>query len=72
MRPTKISLLKKHLLSGKSLSQLEAIGLYGAYRLAARVKELRDRGWDIITTIKEDPNGDTYAEYSLAKPKGRS
>jgi hypothetical protein len=62
---TKIQLIKDHFRSGRSLTQLEAIGLYGAFRLAARVKELRDRGWNITTDMREDPNGNPYACYTL-------
>lgn len=62
---TKIDKLKAHFLSGKSLTQLEAIGLYGAYRLAARVHDLKKQGWKFTTVIKEDPNGSPYAEYRL-------
>jgi hypothetical protein len=47
---TKIAKLRAHFLSGRSLTQLEAIGLYGAYRLAARVHDLL---------------GSPYAEYKL-------
>lgn len=49
----------------RTISPLEALGLYGMFRLAARIKELRDRGWSIITDMKEDPNGKPYAVYRL-------
>ncbi len=63
---TKIDLIKRHLKSGRSLTQLESIGLYSAFRLAARVHELKARGWNIETHMKEDISGSTYAEYRLA------
>ncbi|MBN9346630.1 MAG: helix-turn-helix domain-containing protein [Devosia sp.] len=66
---TKIEKIKAHLLSGKSLTQLEALGLYGAFRLAARVHELKAAGMKIKTTIKHDPNGNPYAEYALVTRK---
>jgi hypothetical protein len=65
---TKIALLKEHLKSGKTITQLEAIGLYSLFRLAARVHELKAKGWNIITTEKRDANGSVYAEYSLGEP----
>ena len=65
MAKSKMDHLKAHLVSGKSITQLEALGLYGLFRLAARVKELRDKGWDISTEIRNDPNGSTYAVYTL-------
>lgn len=66
---SKIDYLKAHLKSGKSITQLEAIGLYSMFRLAARVHELKQQGWNIVTTLKLDSNGSQYAEYKLAKPK---
>lgn len=65
MKKSKMDHLKAHLASGKSITQLEALGLYGLFRLAARIKELRDRGWDISTEVRKDPNGNTYAAYVL-------
>ncbi|WP_195706770.1 helix-turn-helix domain-containing protein [Brucella sp. 10RB9213] len=62
---TKIAKLRAHFLSGRSLTQLEAIGLYGAYRLAARVHDLKAEGFKFDTVIKEDPMGNPYAEYKL-------
>lgn len=64
---TKIDLIKEHLRSGLSLTQLEAIGLYSAFRLAARIHELKAQGWDIVTTIKHDITGTEYAEYRLSQ-----
>lgn len=57
--------LRKHLKAGRTISPLEAIGLYGMFRLAARIKELRYKGWDIETEIRKDPNGNSYAVYWL-------
>ena len=65
MKKSKMDHLKAHLTSGKSITQLEALGLYGLFRLAARIKELRDKGWDISTEIRNDPNGSSYAAYTL-------
>lgn len=55
-----------HLLAGNSITPLQAFGVFGTFRLAARIKELRDAGHKIKTTIKRDPNGRPYAEYSLS------
>ncbi|MBD8687057.1 MULTISPECIES: helix-turn-helix domain-containing protein [unclassified Rhizobium] len=68
---TKIAKVRAHLLSGRSLTQLEALGLYGAFRLAARVHELKAEGMKIDTLMKEDPNGNPYAEYRLRSKKVR-
>lgn len=62
---TKIARLRQHFLTGRSLTQLEAIGLYGAFRLAARVHDLKAEGMKFDTTIKTDPLGNKYAHYRL-------
>ena len=56
----------RHLQAGKTISPLEAMGVFGGYSLAARIYELRVCGWDITKQIKYDGQGRTYAEYSLA------
>jgi len=66
MTKSKMDHLKAHLTSGKTITQLEALGLYGLFRLAARVKELRNKDWNISTEMRKDPNGSTYAVYKLS------
>ena len=53
--------------SGKlrGLSQLEAIGMWRIYRLAARIEELRDDGYNIRTEMKRDATGKAFARYFL-------
>jgi hypothetical protein len=55
----------KHLLAGKSITQLEAFGVYRIFRLAARIHELKQKGHKIVTTMRIDETGKQYAEYSL-------
>ena len=59
--------IKKHLKDGYSLTALEALSLFGAYRLAAHIEVLRKRGMPIVTTMNTDVTGRTYARYSLPK-----
>jgi len=70
MAKTQIEHLREHLKAKRSITPLEALGLYGVFRLAARIKELRDKGWDIKTETRRDPNGKTYAAYKLVEHKG--
>ncbi len=42
--------IRKHLLSGKSLTPLQALKQFGCLRLAARISDLRE-GMDIITEM---------------------
>jgi Helix-turn-helix domain len=56
-----------HLLSGRTITQGEAIVLGYGTRLASTVHRLRGKGHNIVTAMKEDLNGIEYAEYSLVK-----
>ena len=67
---TQMDHLKAHLRDGKSISPLEALGLYGIFRLAARVKELRNKGWEIDTDMRTDRTGKTHARYTLTNEPG--
>jgi hypothetical protein len=49
----------------RGLSPLEAIGMFRCYRLAARIGELKDDGYDIRTEIRRDAKGKSYARYFL-------
>lgn len=62
----------QHLLSGRSITPLEALGDYGIFRLAARIFELKKKGHKINTTIKVSPTGKQYAEYSLVSRNMRA
>lgn len=47
------------------LTPLEALGQFGIYRLAARVWELKNDGYNIECEVKHDHNGKAYASYRL-------
>lgn len=55
-----------HLRTGQHITPLEAIGIYGIYRLAARILELRKDGHLINTEMRQDRRGRPYARYRLA------
>lgn len=65
MAMTQLDHLRKHLRSGRSITPLEALGLYGVFRLAARIKELREQGWMILSDIRRDMSGKVYSTYSI-------
>ena len=48
-----------------TITPMKAYIVYGVYRLAARIHELREANHDIITAYKHDERGRAYAEYSL-------
>jgi|TARA_E500000305_G_C3855248_1_gene158003 hypothetical protein len=53
-----------HLVSGKELTPLDALSLYGSYRLGAIIFDLRQDGYNIKTDIAK---GTRHAIYSLIK-----
>lgn len=62
--------IRAHLESGRDITPLEALDLYGVFRLAARVDSLRQSGLDIETII-ERRGKKRYARYKLRGPVQR-
>lgn len=52
-----------HLKSGKEITPLEALDLYGCFRLGARILDLRKKGHPIITEDYETSSGKRVAKY---------
>lgn len=51
---------------GRELTPKDALTEFGCMRLAARVEELRKRGYDIVSTVSQDPQTrKRYAHYHL-------
>lgn len=55
----------RHLQSGRSLTNLQALQEYGTMSLAYHVWALRQEGYDIRTRIRTSYNGRRYAEYYI-------
>lgn len=54
----------RYLKAGECITHIEALNLFGCARLAARIKELREQGYNIITeTVNK--NGKSFASYKL-------
>lgn len=54
--------VRQHLISKGSITPLEALRLYGCYRLSGRIKDLRDMGVNISTELIPY-NGKRFAKY---------
>lgn len=54
-----------HLLAGKPITPLKAQTVYGVYRLAASIHELRKAGYRVESVQCVDEGGHKYARYSL-------
>jgi len=64
MSQTQENQILNHLKQHKFITSWEAIQEYRITRLSARIYELREKGYQILTkNITE--NGKTFAEYSL-------
>lgn len=60
------ALIKGWLLNGHSLTTLDALTMFGCFRLSARISNLKDQGMNIITEMVE-VNDKRIAKYYLAK-----
>ena len=60
------ALIKGWLLNGQSLTTLDALTMFGCFRLSARISNLKDQGMNIITEMVE-VNDKRIAKYYLAK-----
>jgi hypothetical protein len=63
-KETKTKKVREHLIKYGKITGLEALELYGLYRLAPAISKFRAEGMD-ITTIQKDGCG--YATYWLNK-----
>lgn len=52
----------------EGITAMEAMRHIGCMRLAARIAELRERGYE-INTVNETSDGKTWARYQLVWPK---
>ena len=60
MKKSHKSLILEHLQSGRTLTPLAALNLFGCFRLGARIWDLRKAGYKI-----DDIGKKNYAEYKL-------
>jgi len=65
MNATQTDMIRKHLESGKAITALVALDRYGIFRLAARIKDLRDEGYLIHCENVKLPNGKRIGKYRL-------
>ena len=60
------ALIKGWLLNGYSITQLDALNMFGCFRLAARIADIREQGLDIVTDMIT-VNDKRVANYYLQK-----
>lgn len=64
---TQLANIRKHLEDGKPITALEALNLYGCFRLSAHIHTLRNEYGMNIATERITRNGKWFAQYSLVK-----
>lgn len=57
----------RHLARGRTITPLEALNKFRAFRLGARIHELKARGHKFRTQIVQLKSGARVAEYSLER-----
>ena len=58
-------LIAAYLEAGNSITQMEALNLFGCFRLASRISDLRKNGLDIKVEKIMTSTGKRVASYSL-------
>ena len=56
--------IREYLLQGNTITAMDALRLFGCFRLSGRIYDLRKEGINISTTIVKI-NGKRVAEYSI-------
>jgi hypothetical protein len=58
-----------YLKTGKTLTPLEALDMFGCFRLASRVFDLKQDGWPIQCDKRDIGNGKVVGHYTLVNSK---
>ena len=62
--------IREYLEAGHSITPLEALEMFGCFRLGAQIFDLKKKGMAIEMTMKKDENtGKRYAVYYIAPAK---
>ena len=64
MKDSSTQRLRRWILSGKPITPLQALDKFGCLRLGARIMDLRNEGYNIVTKMVEK-NGKRFARYKL-------
>jgi len=62
---TQNEMIKNWLLSGKTLTPIDALNLFGCFRLSARIFDLHKEGLPIKTRMKLTTTNKHIAEYYI-------
>lgn len=60
------SAILQHLKEGNGITPIDALNLFGCFRLGARIADLKKMGYDIVTERIKVEGGKYVARYHLA------
>lgn len=63
---TQTETILAHLQAGGSITPIDALREFGCFRLAARIKDLRDEGYDVEMVLEGD-GAKKWARYSMKR-----
>lgn len=63
---TQCDRILQHLKTGATITAIEALNMFGCFRLAARIADLRKKGNEIVTDKVTTGTGKHVAQYRLA------
>lgn len=66
------ALIRDHLRANSHLTSWQAEGVYRIRRLASRISELRNAGYEIEKESQRDATGQLYTRYSFSKRQRRA
>lgn len=62
------AMIREYLEAGHSITPIDALNMFGCFRLGARIADLKKQGMDIRTEIvHDDANGKHWAKYYLSR-----
>ncbi|PCJ57908.1 MAG: hypothetical protein COA65_08595 [Rhodospirillaceae bacterium] len=65
--PSQTTQILWYLKEGNTLNPLQALDMFGCFRLGARIWDIRDMGINVKTTLITTSTGKVVAEYQLQK-----
>ena len=62
-------MILQYLKTGKTLTPIEALDMFGCFRLASRVYDLKQAGWPVTCDKRDVGNGKVVGHYTLVNNK---
>lgn len=69
MTESQNQMILDYLKTGKILTPLEALDMFGCLRLSGRIYELKNQGWPILSERRALDSGKIVGHYSLVQDK---